>query len=256
MSGYVFWGIILLAIVIAVVVLRLIYPQGSKGRRNLRWGFWTVVALFVAAFLHYTLPHHDIVRITDTYNRLTTVGWENQIFYASPDTGTAESATTRDIRFISAVLPDEKVAVYRNEDTGWVWPPYFKYNSSNLQAEAADVRSTKEAPKWVSVTYYGWRFPFLSIYPNAVKIREVAGPDVSIVPWVNIVVLTALAIGALMLRRMWLQFRERMVDPVLSDVGETLDSIDASADAARAKARGFWGRIGAWFGTWRSKPKA
>lgn len=255
MSGYMFWGIIALAIVIAAVVLHVRYPQGSKGRRNLKWGFRAVAALFVAGFLHYTLPHHDIVRITDTYNRLTTIGWENKLFYASPDTGTAESATTRDIRFINAVFPDESVVVYRNEDTGWVWPPYFKYDSSNLQAEAGNFKSTKEAPKWVSVTHYGWRFPFMSIYPNAVKIREVAGPDVSIIPWVNIIVLTALLIGVLMLRRMWLQFRERMVDPVLTDVGETLDGIDARADAARAQARGFWGRIMAWFGTWRSKPR-
>ena len=213
-----------------------------------------MVFLFAAAFLHYTLPQHDIVRITNTYNRLTTVG-ENSIFYASPDTGTGESAATRDIRFIEAVFPDETVIVYRNEDTGWVWPPYFKYDSSNLQAEGTNEKSTKEAPKWVSVTHYGWRFPFMSIYPNAVKISPVAGPDVQIIPWLNIVILTVLAIGLLMLRRMWLQLRERLVDPVLTDMGEAIDDIDARADQARAQAHGFWGRIMAWLGTWRGKTK-
>jgi hypothetical protein len=208
-----------------------------------KWGFRITLLLFVAGFLHYTLPQHDIVRVTNAYNRLTTVG-ENAIFYASPDTGTGESAETRDIRFIDAVFEDESVIVYRNEDTGWVWPPYFKYDSSNLQAEATNLKSTAAAPQWVSVTHYGWRFPFLSIYPNAVSMTAVEGPDVRIIPWVNIVLLTTLLVLVLMLRRMWVQFRERMVDPTLADV-------DASVDAARAKAGGFFGRIAAWFRTWR-----
>lgn len=210
--------------------------------RKLKWAFWIILILFAATFLHYELPQHDIVRITNTYNRLTTVGSENAWAYASPDTGTAESTVTRDIRFIEAVFPDNSVIVYRNEDTGWVWPPYFKYDSSNLQAVAGNLKSTEAVPKWVSVTHYGWRFPFLSIYPNAVSIREVAGPDVTIIPYVNIVILAALAFLLFMLRRMWLQFRERMVDPAI-----------AEAEEAQDRARGFFGRIGAWFATWRKK---
>jgi hypothetical protein len=220
--------------------------------RYIKWGFRITLLLIVAGFLHYTLPQHDIVRITNTYNRLTTVG-ENWIFYASPDTGTAESASTRDIRFIEAVFPDETVIVYRNEDTGWIWPPYFKYDSSNLQAEATNFKSTKDTPQWVSVTHYGWRFPFISIYPNAVAVKVVAGPDVSIVPWVNIVILTLLAIGLFMLRRMWMQFRERTIDPALAGVGDAWDDVDASADAARDRAKGAFGRFMAWIGTWRGK---
>ena len=105
------------------------------------------------------------------------------------------------------------------------------------------------------VTHYGWRVPWLSIYPNAVKVRPVAGPDVTIIPWVNIIILAALAIGALMLRRMWLQFLERMVDPVVADASDVLGDIDARADAARAEVRGTWGRFRAWLGTWTGKPK-
>lgn len=208
-----------------------------------KWTIRIVVILFVAAFLHYELPGHDIVRITNTYNRVTTVGTENSWAYASPDTGTAESTTTRDIRFIEAVFPDNSVIVYRNEDTGWVWPPYFKYDSSNLQAVAGNLKSTEAAPKWVSVTHYGWRFPFLSIYPNAVSIKEVAGPDATIIPYINIVILLVLAFLIFMARRMWLQFWERMVDPAVAGVEEAGD-----------RARGLFGRIGAWFATWRRKP--
>ncbi len=222
--------------------------------RYIKWGFRIFLVLIIGGFLHYTLPQHDIVRITNTYNRLTTVG-ENAIFYATPDLGTGESATTRDIRFIEAIRANNKVIVYRNEDTGWIWPPYFKYDSSNLQAEASNLKSSASAPEWVSVTHYGWRIAWLSIYPNAVKVTPVAGPDVQIIPWVNIIILSGLAAGLLMLRRMWLQFRERMIEPAMDDVNNALDAIDARADAARDSASGVWGRFMAWINSWRSKPR-
>lgn len=195
--------------------------------RWLKWSFWGLVALIVALFLQYTLPSHDVVRITEVYNRLTTVSWENKYFYASPDVGTAEGAQTRDIRFISAAFPDGTVKVYRNEDTGWIWPPYFKYDSSNLQAVASNLKSTEVAPRWVMVTHYGWRLPWLSIYPNAVRIVEVPGADYSYFPWFNIVVLVAIGLVLFMLRRMWLQFVERVIDPAWAGVQAWWDRVRA-----------------------------
>ena len=221
---------------------------------KVKWTIRIILFLIVAAFLHYTLPQHDVVTITNTYNRLTTVG-SNGIFYASPDSGTAESVSTRDIRFIDAAFANGKVMVYRNEDTGWIWPPYFKYDSSNLQAEATNLKSTKSDPQWVSITHYGWRMPIFSIYPNAVKITAVAGPDVRIIPWVNIVFLTALLLGGLMLRRMWLQFIERAVEPAMDDVSDVFDAIDARSDAARDEVKGGWGRFTGWLGRGKAKPK-
>ena len=220
---------------------------------KLKWSLRLTVLLIVGLFLHYTLPQHDIVRITNTYNRLTTVGSENSWAYASPDSGTAESGTTRDIRFIEAAYPDGSVIVYRNEDTGWVWPPYFKYDSSNLQAQAGNLKSLASAPTWVSVTHYGWRFAFLSIYHNAIGVKEVAGPDVRIIPYVPIIVLLLLAFGYVMLRRMWAQFLERTVEPAMAEVEETWDGVEARADLASTKAKGVMGRIGVWFGSWRAK---
>ena len=217
--------------------------------KYIKWSTIGLLALIVFLFFHYTLLQHDVVRITNTYNKLTTVG-ANAIFYASEDSGNS-TTDTRDIRFIDTVRDNGKVIVYRNEDTGWVWPPYFKYDSSNLQAEASSLESSAEAPKWVVMTHYGWRLPFLSIYPNAIGVRQVDSPDVSIIPWLNIVILTVLAVLLLTLRRMWMQFRERSVDPLLADAGEAWDTVDDRADAARDKAKGFFGRIGAWFRTWR-----
>ena len=189
----------------------------------MRWikrGFRLTLLLIVGLFLWYTLPSHDVVRITDTYNRLTPISWENRIFYASPDAGTANTTDTRDIRFINAAFPDGKVMVYRNEDTGWIWPPYFKYDSSNLQAVASNLKSGDAAPKWVMVTHYGWRLPVLSIYPNAIRIREVPGPDYSYFPWFNVVILGALALLAVLIWQMWVQFVERVLGPALTAVAD------------------------------------
>ena len=33
--------------------------------RYLKWAFWTLFWIFVAAFFHYTLPQNDIARVTD-----------------------------------------------------------------------------------------------------------------------------------------------------------------------------------------------
>ena len=224
--------------------------------RYIKWGFRITLLLLVVGFFHYTLPQHDIVRITNTYNKQTVIG-SNWLFYSSGDSGantTTTADTIRDIRYIDVVFPDgESVMVYRNEDTGWIWPPYFKYDSSNLQAEATNLKSDKAAPEWVSVTHYGWRLPIFSIFPNAVAVNPVAGPDVSIIPWVNIIVLTLLAIGLFMLRRMWMQFRERAIDPAVASAGEAWDDVDARADAARDRAKGVFGRFAAWLGTWGKK---
>lgn len=213
--------------------------------RYVKWTFWALLVIFVLGFFHYTLPQHDIARITNTEVRRIDFG-SNSIFWASPDVGTDGTTVNRDVRFIEAFYDNGKPMVYRNEDTGFGWPPYFKLDSSNLQAEARDLVSPKDNPQWVSITHYGWRNEFLSIFPNAVGVKTVAGPDVRIIPWVNIVILLVLAILIFTLRRMWAQFRERSIDPVLEDVGE-------ASDVARGHATGVWGKFTGWLATWRSK---
>lgn len=209
--------------------------------RFVKWGVLAVLGLFVFAFLHYTLPQHDIVRIVGTENRRMEIG-ENSWFFASPDVGTASTAS-RDIYFINAVYPDGGTMEYRNEDTGWGWPPYFKMNNSSLQTEAKDLISTKEKPIWVAVTHYGWRNQLFTIFPNAVALRQVDGPDATIIPWVNIVILGFALVVGVMLWRMWAQFRERMIEPAVIDVQETLDGLEERTERAGKQARGFFSRL-------------
>ena len=119
-----------------------------------KWIFILVFGLLVGGFLHYTLPQHDVVRVVNTFNERRDLGDWTRIFWSSPD---KQSATleNRDVQFIQAVRPNGKVIVYRNEDTGWGWPPYFKFDTANLFTEANDAISTKANPEWVRIRHCG-----------------------------------------------------------------------------------------------------
>lgn len=220
--------------------------------RYVKWTLIALIALILFGFAHYTLPQHDVVRVTGTeVIRQDFSGW-NRVFYAQPDSGNAEGIN-RDLRLVNAAYPDGGVMVYRNEDTAWGWPPYFKFDTSNLQAEAADLVSTRAAPQWAVITHYGWRNEFLSIYPNAVSIKQVDSPDVTIIPWFNIIFLTVVALILLWIYRKIQKFRQARIDPVLEDMGEAWDKVEDHADAMGDRASGVWGRFMAWLGTWRAK---
>ncbi len=210
-----------------------------------KWVFWGTFWVLIAAFFHYTLPQNDIVRVVETEVRRVDFG-ENSIFWSAPDAGNAAVGANRDVFFIQAFYENEKPMVYRNEDTGWGWPPYFKFDTANLQAEATDLKSVKDSPQWVAVRHYGWRNEFMSIYPNAVGVKPVAGPDVTFIPWLNIIILTAFAALAWAIRVRWVRFREARIDPVLEDVGDSL--ADAGDNIAVRR-----GRFKRWLDSWKSK---
>ncbi len=202
----------------------------------IKWTFRLLVLALLAAFLSYVLPQRDIVRVVSTEVIRTDFTAYNRLFYAQADSGSAEAAT-RDLRLINTVRYNGRVMVYRNEDTGWIWPPYFKFDSSDLQAEAEDLTSTTEVPRWAVVTHYGWRIRYLTVYPNAIDIRPVADPEARLIPWFNIIFLTVLfAIGWAVTVR-WRRFRARRIQP-------RLDQIDSVFDEQRAG-------ISRWFRSWR-----
>ena len=204
------------------------------------WTFRLVFMSLALGFLHYTLPQHDIVRITGTDIIRRDFGGFNQIFYAQNQNGDG-ALQSRDLRLISAVRTDGSVSVYRNEDTGWGWPPYFKFGTSNVQAQATDLISTKNAETmtWVVLRHYGWRSELLSIYPNVVRMRVTDDPEMRLIPWQNILSLIAIFAVFWMIRVRWLRFWDARVDPVLDDMTETLE--EAGTDV-RARAR----RLSGW----------
>jgi hypothetical protein len=180
----------------------------------IKWTFWLLIWAVVAAFLWYTLPRNDVVRISDTYQKRVDFG-DNSLFWAHSNTGERTDVPGRDVFFIQAIWPDGEPMVYRNEDTGWGWPPYFKFNTSNLQAVASDLKSGEDDPKWVAIKKYGWRIQFLSIYPNAISVKRVDGPDATVIPWVAISILVVLGSIWLAIWSRWRRFRSRRIDPLL-----------------------------------------
>ncbi len=176
-----------------------------------------IVLSFLGAFLHYTLPQRDIVRVVRAEVILTEVDGWNRWFFASADSGASGSGVSRDVRYINTVYPGENgdVMVFRNEDTGIFWPPYFKFDSQDLQAEATNLESTDGDPQWVAITHYGWRNNFLSIYPNALEIRPVESADVRLIPWMPIVILLVLALILFMIWRIWERFEDRVIAPIV-----------------------------------------
>lgn len=208
-----------------------------------KWAFWGIFWLLVAAFFHYTLPQNDIVRVTDTYEKRIDFG-ENSLFWAQADAGTDTGTVNRDVFFIQTIQRNDKPMVYRNEDTGWGWPPYFKFDTSNLQTEAADLKSTKDDPQWVRITHYGWRIEFWTIFPNAIGVEAVDDPNARTIPWLNIAILLVFFAIVWAIRVRWIRFREKRIDPIVEDVDEGWDSL---TDSAREKR----GRVSRWLQTWR-----
>ena len=183
-----------------------------------KWGFIAAFWLLVAGVLHYTLPQHDVARITDTYEKRVDPG-SNALFWANANAGSDPTVENRDVFFIQTFRTDDAPMIYRNEDTGWGWPPYFKFDTSNLQAEASDLISKQNAdtPQWVMIRHYGWRNEFFSIFPNAVSVWPVDSPDARVIPWFNIVLLTLLAAGFWAIRVRWRRFRETRINPVVDE---------------------------------------
>ena len=221
---------------------------------RIRMIFRVTVFLIVGLFLHYVLPQHDMVKITSTEVIRTDFSGFNRIFYAQADSGNVDQPT-RDLRlintdkqktFLLGFIPRDttEVMVYRNEDTGWIWPPYFKFDSSDLQAEAT---SAAREDGWHVLTHYGWRIRWASIYPNAIDIRPVDGPDVRVIPWFNIFFFGFIIVAIVTVRAMWRQFRERKVDPLLDQAGDKFDEVQAGVAERRTGVR-------RWLNTWR-KPE-
>ncbi|MGB1207673.1 MAG: DUF1523 family protein [Paracoccaceae bacterium] len=185
----------------------------------IRWFFFLLFWAVFASFLHYTLPQNDVVRVIGTYERRIDFG-SNSIFWAQPDSGAALNNTNRDVFFVQTLRSNGDEMIYRNEDTGWGWPPYFKFDTANVYAQLSDLASTADDPVWVVVRHYGWRNKFFSIFPNVLSARVVDSPDVRIIPWMNIILLTLLAAAFWAVRTRWIRFRENRIDPILERIGD------------------------------------
>lgn len=224
--------------------------------QRVKWVIRILLFVILGAFLHYILPQRDIARVTNV-EIIPNFETGFPIFFSQQDSGTV-AQPTRSLKLISSVRKrtyllglvrgGDQTMVYRNEDTGWIWPPYFKFDSLDLQSEAIDLKSDAAAPIWVVITHYGWRSQLLTIFPNAISIRQVSGPDVMLIPYFNIGFFVLMGVVFFFLRTMWRQFRERSVDPALETASDQWDKVEAGVSERR-------GRLGRWFDSWKAKPR-
>lgn len=91
---------------------------------------------------------------------------------------------------------------FRNENTGRSWPPYFKFNASQLEdqvlalSQGAIGVAGNEAPELVALRYYGFRLGISATYPNVVTLSP-AVPGPLPVPYFNWAILILHGLGAM-----------------------------------------------------------
>ena len=151
--------------------------------KMIKFSVFLILATIIAASLYYYLPSTVMVQVVGTEVKRV----EKKI----------KSKKVSDIRYVIARrISDEKTLVFRNEDMAW--PPYFKFDSSDLSGKAIDWSDKNPRPV-VLLTYYGWRIPFLSMHPNATSLKQV-DPNYRHIPWLNIIVIGLLVIVLIYLK--------------------------------------------------------
>ncbi|MEC5206134.1 hypothetical protein QF022_001090 [Vogesella perlucida] len=129
--------------------------------RKFAFTLLALVALAGSAVLDYFLPENAITTITGVEVKLADK--DGPISKQNP-----ADQPVRDMYLIYTQHAIDDVRVYRNEDTGWGWPPYLKFDSSDVQATA---RALENARQPAYIRSYGWRINMFSLYPNITSIR-------------------------------------------------------------------------------------
>lgn len=179
-----------------------------KAVKKVKFGIGIVVVVLLALFFHYNLPRTAVVQISGTdikrIDKKKKVV-ENQNIN---NTGAKVAQQTSDVRFINSMSRSGKTIVFRNEDTGWGWPPYLKFDSADLTAEAQAFAADQAKP-WVLIKYYGWRIKVFSVFPNVVNLK-VVDREYSHFPLFNIVFFILLITAILIVRSKIKKLVEKM----------------------------------------------
>lgn len=159
------------------------------------WGLLALVLVTVGAGFHFVLPRQNVVKITGVeVKRMDAQGVINA---NNPADG-----PTRDVYFINTQdLDSGEPRVFRNEDTGWFFPFYFKFDSADIQAKAQNFARTDN--NLTLVRYYGWRSHVFSMFPNLTDLAPTDTRDEPL-PWFNLIFF-ALLLGGIG----WVSFKIR-----------------------------------------------
>lgn len=128
--------------------------------RNVVLFILTAIFLMLMLLVSY-LPHYSAAVIS---------GVEVKRMNENENTPNNKEVKTlaRDVYFVQTYDPkDQKsVTVYRNEDTRFGFPFYFKFNSADISALAQSLVNQQ-----VEVQYYGWRINLFNMFPNVIFLK-------------------------------------------------------------------------------------
>ncbi|MBR8461985.1 DUF1523 family protein [Campylobacter sp. faydin G-105] len=149
--------------------------------------------LMLLAVVNFITPHYEITKVNGV--EVKRVDKDGPITKANPADG-----PTRDVYQINTQKPGSTdVMVYRNEDTRWSFPFYFKFGSADLQAMAQGFANSDSM---VVVKYYGWRIVIFDEFRNALTIKEAVSPESEPLPVLSYVLYVLVFISlVLSLRR-------------------------------------------------------
>ncbi|MBK1702060.1 DUF1523 family protein [Thiococcus pfennigii] len=103
-----------------------------------------------------------VIALTLLWLRFGPDSWEVQI------SGVTGDGRNIQYRIETVRAGSSNPLIFRNEDAGFL-PPYFKFDSADLQANASRIaRNCPDVP--VTVNGYSMRIPWLSMFPNATSI--------------------------------------------------------------------------------------
>lgn len=159
-----------------------------------------LLLVMVAAGLAYVLPQHRVVHVDGfEVKRVDGTAVGSGVAPVPPVSGT-------DVYYIHTSNPERtEVFVYRNEDTGFGFPWYFKFDSAEVQGRAQLLGH--QQGQLALVTYYGWRIPMFKLFPNAVEVEAWDRPEE---PWPVFNTVFFAVLGLLVLAVWWKlrQFRQ------------------------------------------------
>ncbi|MET1080362.1 MAG: DUF1523 family protein [Pseudomonas sp.] len=140
-----------------------------KALKRLMAALVVLLVLATGVALDYLLPRHEVVLVTGV--EVKRVDDDGVINAENPADG-----PTRDVYYINTEHPDtHEVMVYRNEDTGWGFPWYFKFDSADVQARAQGF--SRDSKQLALIRHYGWRIQILSVFPNLVSVEATDSRD-------------------------------------------------------------------------------
>ena len=181
------------------------------GVRKALAGLAVLLVFLLTGFLAYVLPQHRVVHVD---------GFEvKRVDGSVVGSGMAPVPPVRgsDVYFLHTSNAERtEVFVYRNEDTGFGFPWYFKFDSAEVQGRAQLLGQKQE--QLALVTYYGWRIPVLKLFPNAVDIEAWDRPET---PWPVFNTIFFTVLGLLVLAVWWKLRRFRQSRRLKADAGQT-----------------------------------